>query len=91
MNNSISLTKLLAEKNLLKSGVSISAKIPVKGFGNIAMTAQKNGIVLNFKEDGFVAVYEGGKQQYTPYENLIAIEGMDISRFAQAYRIKTKK
>lgn len=91
MNNNINLTKLLAEKNLLKAGISISAKIPVKGFGNIAMIAQKNGVVLNIKDDGFIAVYEGGKQHYTSFEDLISIEGMDISRFAQAYRIKAKK
>lgn len=89
--NSINLTKLLAEKNLIKSGVSVSAKVVVHGFGNISMTSEKRGIVVSVKEDGIIASYEQGKKQFTSFDDLTSIEGMDIERFAQAYKIKIKK
>ena len=89
--NSINLTKLLAEKNLIKSGISVSAKIAVQGFGNMAMTSEKRGIVVSVRENGIIASYEQGKKQFTPFDDLTSIEGMAIDRFAQAYKIKLKK
>jgi len=91
MTENVFLAKALAEKNILKSGITISAKIPVQGFGHISSVSEKTGIVLSIKDSGVIAVFEGNKKQYSPFENLISIEGMDISRFAQAYKIKPKK
>jgi len=88
--NSLNIAKLLAEKNLLKAGVSISAKIPVTGFGNMSMTSEKRGIIISVKEDGLIASYEQKKNQYTSFEDLTAIEGMTVARFAEAYKIKLK-
>lgn len=87
--NSLNIAKLLAEKNLLKAGVSVSAKVPVKGFGHVGMTSEKRGVVVSVRDDGFVASYSG-RQQYTSFEDLTSIEGMTIDRFAEAYKIKIK-
>lgn len=87
-NNFIDLAKLLAERKLLRQGITISAKVPVRGFGGAPMTASKKGIITSVNENGFTALYEDRKIRTSGYETLEDIEGMDIPRYAQAYRVK---
>jgi len=88
MSNFIDLAKILAERKLLREGVTISAKVPVRGFGGAPMTATKRGVITSVNEAGFTALYEDRKIRTTGYEALQDIEGMDVPRYAQAYRVK---
>lgn len=90
-NNSIDLVKLMAERKLLKAGITISAKINVTGFGNIATKVVKTGIITEVFPENMKVVYEGGSIKKTEFNEILSIEGMDISRFAQAYKLKPNK
>jgi hypothetical protein len=90
MNNNIELAKLLANKRLLSRGVTISAKLPTKAFGGVSIETIKEGIILSVNEDGMIGMFDG-KKQHASFESLTAIEGMDVPRYAQAYRVKPKK
>ena len=87
MSNFIDLAKLLAERKLLRQGITISAKVPVRGFGGAPMTTSKRGIITSVNENGFTALYEDRKIRTTGYETLEDIEGMDLPRYAQSYRV----
>lgn len=89
-NNFIELTKVLIDRKILAEGMTISAKVSTTGFGHAVMSTVKQGIVTKVSPDGLTALFEDKKQRKTPYENIVAIEGMEIARFAQAYRIKVK-
>lgn len=89
--NMIHLAKLLADRKFLNVGMTISARVPVNGFGNIAMTREQLGMVNSIGLDGVSATFEGGKRKHTVFEEILTIEGMDVPRFAQAYRIKPAK
>ena len=87
-NNFVDLAKILAERKLLRKGITISAKVPVRGFGGAPMTAVKKGMITSINEDGFTALYEDRKSRDTNYADLTDIEGMELPRYAQAYRVK---
>ena len=87
-NNFVDLAKILAERKLLREGITISAKVPVRGFGGAPMTAIRKGMITKINEEGFTALYEDRKSRETSYEDLTDIEGMDVPRYAQAYRVK---
>jgi hypothetical protein len=89
-NNSLDLTKILVEKNLITPGTNISARISVSGFGYAPIVAEREGKVVSISENGVKAVYDE-HHRTTKFEDIMSIEGMEISRFAQAYRIKFKK
>jgi hypothetical protein len=78
----------LVENNLIPNGTTVSARVTVKGFGHSIMTTEKDGVVLSSDKDGINAMYEDSRKRYTKFADLTAIEGMDLARFAQAYRIK---
>lgn len=87
-NKSIELAKLLADRKLLTEGMTISAKVATTGFGNAVMNTVKQGIITKVTPEGLTAMFEDKKQRKTTYENIVAIEGMEVLRFAQAYRVK---
>ena len=87
-NNFVDLSKILAERKLLRNGITISAKVPVRGFGDAPITAIKKGIITSVNENGFTALYEDRKTRTRGFEDLQDIEGMEIPRYAQAYRVK---
>lgn len=87
-NNFVDLAKILAERKLLREGITISAKVPVQGFGGAPMTSIKKGMITKINEEGFTALYEDRKTRDTSYENLTDVEGMELPRYAQAYRVK---
>ena len=84
----VDLAKILAERKLLREGITISAKVPVRGFGGAPINAVKKGIVTSVNESGFTALYEDRKSRTTGFDTIQDIEGMDIPRYAQAYRVK---
>jgi len=88
MSSFIDLAKILAERKLLREGVTISAKVPVRGFGGAPMTTTKRGIITSVNEQGFTALYEDRKIRTSGYETLQDVEGMELSRYAQAYKVK---
>ena len=87
-NNVIELSKLLAKKNLIAPGVTISANLKVRGFGGVLMNSVKRGVITSVDEEGVKAMFENRQHRYAKFEELMDIEGMDIIRYAQAYRIK---
>lgn len=87
-NNSIELAKLLVDRKLLIKGMTISASVSTLGFGHAAMTSVKQGVITEVSPDGLTAIFDDKKKRKTGYENIVAIEGMEIARFAQAYRVK---
>lgn len=87
-NNCIELAKLLVDRQLLTKGMTISAKVTTSAFGNAIVDTVKEGLITNVDSDGVTAIFEDKKKRKTKYENIIAIEGMEIARFAQAYRVK---
>lgn len=88
MPNFIDLAKVLAERKLLREGITISAKVPVKAFGGVPISASRKGVITKVTEDGFTALYEDRKLRTTGFDTLENIEGMDVPRYAQAYRVK---
>ena len=82
-NNVIELSKLLAKKNLIAPGVTISANLKVRGFGGVLMNSVKRGVITSVDEEGVKAMFENRQHRYAKFEEL-----MDIARYAQAYRIK---
>ena len=88
MSNFIDLAKILAERKLLREGITISAKVSVRGFGGVPTTASRKGVITSVNENGFTALYEDRKLRTTGFDTLEDIEGMDIPRYAQAYRVK---
>jgi hypothetical protein len=89
MHNILDLTKIMVEKKLIDRGTNISAKITVSAFGNVLTTKEKEGKVLAVKEDGLKVDFEG-RTRHANFEDITSIEGMDVARFAQAYKLKTK-
>jgi hypothetical protein len=89
-NNSTEITKILIEKKLLTEGMSINAKIPTLGFGGAPIFVTKYGKISKVNDDSISVYYEDRKIRDTKFEDIIDIEGMDIQRYAQAYRIKVK-
>lgn len=87
----IDLTRVLAKRNLISPGVTISARLDVRGFGNVVMNTVKRGVVTKVDEDGVKAIFENQQHRYAKFEDLTEIEGMDISRYAQAYKVKPNK
>jgi len=90
-NNMINLAKLLADKRFLNVGMTVSARVPVNAFGHIPVTREKFGTIHSIDPTGITAIFEGGKQRHADFEDIMTIEGMDVPRFAQAYRIKPAK
>jgi len=90
MNSEIQeLGQQLVKHNLLIPGVTVSARIPTKGFGHAIMTIELEGTVISADAIGVKIHFADRKSRVTKFEELTAIEGMDLPRFAQAYRIKT--
>ena len=90
MSNEIrDLGRQLVAHKLLIPGVTVSARIPTKGFGHAIMTVELEGTVINADDEGVKIYFSDRKPRVARFEDLTAIEGMDIPRFAQAYRIKT--
>lgn len=90
MSNEIQeLGQQLVEHKLICPGVTVSARVLTKGFGHAIMTVEREGTVLSADKNGITIIFENRKQQRARFEDLTAVEGMDIPRFAQAYRIKT--
>ena len=87
-NNSIELAKLLVDRKLLIKGMTISAKVSTTGFGHAVVNTVKQGVITEVSPEGLTAIFDDKKKRKTGYENIVAIEGMEIARFAQAYRVK---
>ena len=87
-NNVIELSKLLAKKNLIAPGVTISANLKVRGFGGVLMNSVKRGVITSVDDEGVKAMFENRQHRYAKFEELMDIEGMDVVRYAQAYRVK---
>ena len=87
--NSIDLTNILVEKNLIGLGTNISAKISVSAFGYAPVFKEKEGKVIGITSTGVKALFED-QEAHTKFENIMSVEGMELARFAQAYRIKVK-
>lgn len=89
-NNLTEISKALIEKKLLGEGSTISAKVPISGFGGAPTTKVKKGKITKVQDDHFLVYYEDKKIRVTKFDDIEDIEGMDILRYAQAYRIKVK-
>ena len=87
-NNVIELSRLLAKKNLIAPGITITANLKVRGFGGVLMKSVKRGVITSVDDDGVKAMFENRQQRYAKFEELMDIEGMDVARYAQAYRVK---
>jgi hypothetical protein len=90
-NNHIELTKILVNRKLLIEGMTVSAKVNVRAFGYAPITTVKRGTMTGTTTDGIKVMYDDQKQRTTKFEDITAIEGMEVARFAQAYRVKFKK
>lgn len=91
MQSNKKLSKLLANKNILTPGLTISANTSVRIFGGIPVQKEKSGVIVKVEDEFVLVSFEHGSQKKTLYEDIISIEGMDIARFAQAYKVKTPK
>lgn len=89
-NEFTEITKILIERKLLTEGMSINAKVHTTGFGGAPMTSVKFGKIAKINEDSIIVSYEDRKTRNTQFDDIVDIEGMDIARYAQAYRVKVK-
>lgn len=87
-SNTVELAKLLVDRNVITQGMTISAKVSTRGFGHAPMTSIKQGVITKITPSSVDAIFEDKKRRTTAYEDIVSIEGMDLERFAQAYRIK---
>lgn len=87
-NKFVDITKILVERKILKEGITISARIPISGFGGAPIETVKTGIITTITNNGITAIYEDRKKRTTGFETIESIEGMGIPRFAQAYKVK---
>jgi len=85
--NKTKICKSLIKNNLLKENMKISATIKVNGFGISAYNSEKTGIILGISDDWLIASF-GETTKPISFDSITKIEGMDFTRFAQAYRIK---
>lgn len=85
------LSKTLAEKQILIPGLTVSATIPVRIFGNAIVQKEKRGIIVKVDNESMLVSYEHGVKKNTKFEDIVSIEGMEVARFAQAYKVKTPK
>lgn len=85
------LGEQLIQRKLINNGTRITAKVTVSGFGNSIYNTEKEGIISNISSDGIEAIYEDRKKRVVDFDQITAIEGMELDRFAQAYRIKLSK
>lgn len=85
------MTQALIDKKILKAGNIITASVTAFGFCDTPYFTKKDGIILEITPEYIKVKYSDQKTRKTKYEELEYIEGMDIERFAQAYKIKPKK
>lgn len=88
--NTLDITKILVDKKLIGKGTKISARITISAFGNIPVKQERECLISDIKSDGFETIFDN-KKYHADFDQITAIEGMDVARFAQAYRIKPKK
>ena len=74
--------------DIINDVITISANLEVRGFGGVKMKTVKRGIITGVNDQGVDAVFENRQKRHAKFEDLVDIEGMDIIRYAQAYRIK---
>lgn len=90
MVNNTNLVKLIAEKNLLNPGITIRFKVKTSGFGGVSVLSERDS-VLSSVDKTSISSRINGRVYKVNFEDVLAIDGMSVERFAQAYRIKTKK
>jgi hypothetical protein len=85
--NNTKICKSLIEKNLLNKDMKISAIITTSGFGFSSYVTEKTGTILDITNDKLIVSF-GESTKYVDFNKITKIEGMDFTRFAQAYRVK---
>ena len=90
MNNK--LIKELIKRNIITKGTTINATVRANGIGGQVVEVPKDVSVTIADEKGIVAWerdYAGRDHEYhVRLSNIHDIEGMDIERFAKAYKVK---
>lgn len=90
MNNTI--LKELIKRKIVTKGTTINATVRANGIGGQVVEVPKDVSITIADEDGIVAWerdYAGRDHEYkVKLSNVHDIEGMDIQRFAKAYKIK---
>lgn len=96
MNNTENVTIMqeLIKRNIVKEGTSINAQVIANGLGGQPVVVNKLVSLTNLgrhKAKGWDRCDAGKDHTFNvKYSAITAVEGMDIKRMAQAYKIKFK-
>jgi len=84
----------LLSRNIIADGTNVYAEVNARGLGGTPVRVKKTVLIANFGKTKGIGWErdDAGKDWTFPvhYKDIEAIEGMDIKRFAQAYKIKIK-
>jgi len=90
----VKIVHALRDKKVLQEGTSVHAEVTASGLGGQPIRKVK-GVLLGdygpIKAKGWTRDNAGKDHTYTVYyDDIHAVEGMDLARIAQAYKIKIK-
>ena len=82
------LLKTLIERQLIPANSVLTGEVRANVLGGVIHKVRKNVYlnVLNIK--GFVCVDEMGKKYQMEFDDITAIDGMPLDRYARVYNIK---
>jgi hypothetical protein len=92
--NTESIVKELIKRRILTDGTNVNADLNANGIGGYPVRVNKNVVLGDFglrSANGFERDDAGKDWSYkVKYCDITHVEGMTVSRLAQAYKIKIK-
>jgi hypothetical protein len=85
------LTKQLIARKIVKPGTIITSSVTAFGFCDTPYKTKKDGVILEINHDFIKVKYSDRRTRITSLDDIVSIEGMDVERFAYAYKIKPNK
>lgn len=82
------LIKVLLEKNLIPVNSLLTGRVRARTLGGIGKVHKNVYFTGTVNPRGFVSRDETGNGYVIEYEDLEAIDGMDLARFARVYNIR---
>lgn len=82
------LLKTLLERQLIPSNSVFTGRVRTNTLGGVQLKVRKDVYYNRLSMKGFVCCGELGEQYNMEFDDLEAIDGMDLPRFAKVYNIK---
>jgi hypothetical protein len=82
------LIKILIERQLIPNNSVFSGRVRAKCLGAQTLKVRKDVFYSGLNKQGFICKDELSSPYFMEFDDLDAIDGMDIERFAKVYNIK---